>query len=231
MELLVVITIIALLAAMLMPAIGIVRKQALSTHCANNLKMLSLATQSYSNDNEGFIPYYHDMGLEWYDRINPYIDDTYQYRTFQGNNAFRCPFATSEIADKYLHEQRFSFHYSINVNLYGWLSPDGGAWWREQKNMAQTRPGQVLYADGAVTGSPWGRHFFSSQNPLVGWGWDQLGPWPVAGPVNAFFDPPPTVNGKYPIVRHGGRVNQAYMDCHVAPVTGTWNATEQQGAR
>ena len=55
-ELLVVIAIIALLAGMLLPAIGMVRAAALKTSCMSRLGQVGLSLATYANDNEGLFP-------------------------------------------------------------------------------------------------------------------------------------------------------------------------------
>ena len=55
-ELLVVIGIIALLAALLLPALGNAREAARRTQCASNLRQLASAFQSYAGDNRGSLP-------------------------------------------------------------------------------------------------------------------------------------------------------------------------------
>lgn len=56
MELLVVITIIAILAAMLVPAIGLVREAAKQVNCISNQRQMLLAIHAYAENNEGLTP-------------------------------------------------------------------------------------------------------------------------------------------------------------------------------
>jgi prepilin-type N-terminal cleavage/methylation domain-containing protein len=52
-ELLVVIAIIAVLASLVMPALGKARQQALGSKCGNQFRQLTLAWHLYADDNEG----------------------------------------------------------------------------------------------------------------------------------------------------------------------------------
>lgn len=54
-ELLVVVAIIAVLAGMLLPAVGLVRDAARATHCRNNLRTIAVGTLAYSQDWDGAI--------------------------------------------------------------------------------------------------------------------------------------------------------------------------------
>jgi prepilin-type N-terminal cleavage/methylation domain-containing protein/prepilin-type processing-associated H-X9-DG protein len=69
-ELIVVIGIIAILMAMLFPALKRVRQQALVTQCASNLHQISVALQNYLNENRNTVFWRADNinldGMDWY---------------------------------------------------------------------------------------------------------------------------------------------------------------------
>lgn len=229
-ELLVVVSIIAILAALLLPAISTVRKMAHNTQCANNLRMLTMATMTYTNDNDSILPYYDDTSstwTDWYDRINDYVDNTYQGSVYKGANAFRCPRAIIEVRDQWLTWGRFSFQYSMNYNLRAWFNASAWRGGVQPVSLSQTRPGQVLFQDGNIIGSP-GQRYFNSVQPDTLTTWAK-GAWPLGGNTPIFSDPSASAT-QVPIVRHGGRVNQSFIDGHVAPVSGTWDAAKQTAA-
>jgi prepilin-type N-terminal cleavage/methylation domain-containing protein/prepilin-type processing-associated H-X9-DG protein len=78
-ELLVVITIIAILAALLLPVLGVAKEKGYRTQCINNFKQLAISIQTYADDHgdqlpgpvwQGFYEYYDNVD---YKRLPYYI--------------------------------------------------------------------------------------------------------------------------------------------------------------
>ena len=85
------ITIIAILAAMLLPALGKAREKARSIACVGKLKQIGMAAQMYYNDYNEYIPFGHTSNYTdfngyatvvtpaWYCRLAPYLHREVQY--------------------------------------------------------------------------------------------------------------------------------------------------------
>jgi prepilin-type processing-associated H-X9-DG protein/prepilin-type N-terminal cleavage/methylation domain-containing protein len=81
-ELIVVLAIILMLAGLLFPCIGMIKRAAVATACGNNLRQVGMATLCYADDNLGQFPAEGNWGINdparspaWFFRLPPYIDD------------------------------------------------------------------------------------------------------------------------------------------------------------
>ncbi len=91
-ELLVVIAIIAILASMLLPALGKARAKAQAIKCAGNLKQFGLVMSLYMDENQGYMPFIAIADAGWYLRIIPaYIPSTALVGRYQSVPWLFCP--------------------------------------------------------------------------------------------------------------------------------------------
>jgi prepilin-type N-terminal cleavage/methylation domain-containing protein len=98
-ELLVVIAVIALLMAILLPALQRVRKQARGLACRANLKQWGMTLALYTEDNQGWLPGAYSSGI-WLLRGSMPIDDAndpgiYQPVSSNGIDAARTACSSS----------------------------------------------------------------------------------------------------------------------------------------
>ena len=70
-ELLIVIAIIAILASMLLPALGKAREKAYAIQCVSNLKQIGLALQQYTDTYGGYFP--PQSINTWFNKLSPYL--------------------------------------------------------------------------------------------------------------------------------------------------------------
>ncbi|MDD3127381.1 MAG: type II secretion system protein [Candidatus Izemoplasmatales bacterium] len=117
-ELLSVIGIIAMLAAMLLPALKKTQEKARQIQCSNNLKQVSLAISMYVGDYDGYIPWCEMTG-DWHNwwpyPINSYLTSKTIGFAKGGSPSLVCPSGPDEL-DAY-----FKMNYAYNIQ-YGWVS-------------------------------------------------------------------------------------------------------------
>ena len=91
-ELLVVISIIALLVAILLPALNKARQQAQATVCLTNLHQMGLATLMYADQWDDYIPRGGDGGT-WFQQFMPHLGHEYDRQTgdYRKIEIYLCP--------------------------------------------------------------------------------------------------------------------------------------------
>jgi type II secretory pathway pseudopilin PulG len=131
--LLVVIAIIALLAALLLPALGQAQAKARSTQCISNLRQWGLAFRQYADDNKDSLPRRGqgvqplaqiDRPEDWFNSLPPYFSSQPYQQLFAANQKFKprsssvfvCPAATDPGGNHFLP-------YGMNMNLSPWNLP------------------------------------------------------------------------------------------------------------
>jgi len=96
-ELLGVIAIIAILAAMLLPALSKARQKAQASACLGNIKQLGNAVMMYLADNKDTLPYGYtrndanDMGISWDELLQPYMSEQWVNYREDGTSGVHDP--------------------------------------------------------------------------------------------------------------------------------------------
>ena len=113
-ELLVVTAIIAVLAALLLPAVAVVRDEARATLCASNLRQLGLGFGVYAEDNEGRTPH-NQAGAGWANLLVGSLDDAHK------STAFTCPLSNIRaFANHQALSQNVNNSYAMNNEPLAW---------------------------------------------------------------------------------------------------------------
>ena len=203
-ELLVVVSIIAILTSLVLPALKTVRAAARSTQCMSNLRSMGVALNAYTGDYRSFVPPGCGYGYreDWKSILRAYMDG------IDSSKVFTCPGAAIRAGNA---------HYSAQFSLFPDLNRSGG----ERSKIGRTpelRPDSALFFDGSQDPSS------GNANPLS---WNQAGMWEYYG-ENAADDLRTTsASGSADLPynywmrwRHAGnRVSVLYGDMHVASRT------------
>jgi len=125
-ELLVVVAIIAILAAMLMPALQQARDAAKKSTCVNNLKQLGHYLSIYCEDYQDYMPFARfsgeRAGQNWMGRINEYAKiPSKRYESTSGH-IFFCP--SDEEFGTGRRSYGYQLSYAVNINSSPYLETD-----------------------------------------------------------------------------------------------------------
>ncbi|AHF90833.1 N-terminal cleavage protein [Opitutaceae bacterium TAV5] len=120
-ELLTVIAIIGILAAIIIPTVGKVRDAARSAQCVSNLRQLGVCAQLYTEDNKGYAP---DKRFAFYKQLWPYSGSNIKWDSDPnpwGNPPTRCKNTIFECPSVY--KDPFTNLRSYAPNYHGLRSP------------------------------------------------------------------------------------------------------------
>ena len=213
-ELLVVIAIIAILASMLLPALGKARESARRIQCANQIRQVGMACNYYAmDDSEGFYPNGNpksSAGLKgWWDLLYPHLagGQIKHWRDGQRYHLYRCPSTEADYGwwSNPNGVPAGSYAYNVNVGPGHWAN----------RSINAIKPSMVEHPTRTMS-------FSDSRNTrnvaMVRSAW--------SGDV---FDPtdPPSSGTAF---RHSGRANFSFLDGHVEALSTSYSAFNLNGA-
>ena len=219
-ELLVVIAIIAILASLLLPAIGKAKEKGKAAVCMSNLRQMGISSMLYADDyDERYVPTFTVRGnnatrIAWFNHLQPYQQTTNLILCPTRTRAFNEKFSlySSEVGDRALS------NYAMNFKIGGCDWP--GVWpketWRQLKLVEIVNPSQTVYVTDGGSRPSNARNRDVTVTPASA---EKPGAWVLhdprdSAPCNGCVtsgDP----NWGGPHLRHGGKSQVLFSDTHV----------------
>jgi prepilin-type N-terminal cleavage/methylation domain-containing protein/prepilin-type processing-associated H-X9-DG protein len=213
-EILIVVAILALLAAILFPVFSRARENARRTSCASNLRQLATAATMYSQDYDertvpGFIRYAPPPDFasfaRWTELLQPYL---------KNRQVNVCPSA-SDLSTR-------AGGYGINKNLSGYADPSFTTGATRSLSEVTDAAGTAFIVDaaqcaGEVAAEQNAQNWNGYVTGPTDWQWTPPGAWDSAAPTGRYTD---NCSGdendcRRPVPRHFDGLNVAYSDGHV----------------
>jgi prepilin-type N-terminal cleavage/methylation domain-containing protein/prepilin-type processing-associated H-X9-DG protein len=160
-ELLVVIAIIAILASMLLPALGKAREQGKAITCTNQMKQIGTAFTMYGADNDGWFPYI-TTSPGWTVHLAQYLgmsgtDLDLAYRVANKETIYTCPTA---------HDSQASASKYRTYSMSYYIGPEHiSEGWSDMPRVGDASSETCVAADGHFGSSNWEVHIHWNQLP------------------------------------------------------------------
>lgn len=161
-ELLVVIGIIAVLIAMLLPALNKARQASMSVACQSNLKQVGMAFAMYYGDNHGYLPSWDNgtpmgsMPRFWFEKIDKYLISNQQANWSAKSPVWVCP----EVPDPGFGWRDISYGYN---SILGYYNETTGTKTTNRIKITYLRHAtdKIVVADGQGVSTPTGVQYRS----------------------------------------------------------------------
>jgi prepilin-type N-terminal cleavage/methylation domain-containing protein len=219
-EMLVSISVIALLMSLLLPTLGRARSQAKSVTCTSRLRQLGLALHAYANDYDAYaMPTIMDAQTHWWGRLTPDgVDHT---------RGMLWPYLASELGERGLYECPAQAYGTYGLQGKPSNKPDDPNWMTSTYgyNGYFLSPAHSTWS--GIAFRPWQKLCSVRQPQQVFAFADTLLSWDLTGKRlnvsnTALLDPPSIFNGKTwqknasptTCFRHFGRAAVTFVDGH-----------------
>ena len=146
-EMLVIISIIAILVAMMMPALEKALSASRTTACQNTVRGLGVAGMQYIDDNHGWLPSWGGNWNPWWGQlISPYLFPGYTAGSIPNieNSPLKCPLNGKVLKDNgVLFKHSYNYHMLFsNTRQRSMKSPANTVWFYDAQSFGYPFPAQ-----------------------------------------------------------------------------------------